>query len=64
MSPNQGIVEYFLKWKGYDDDENCWVPMEDISPDLIKKFEQEGGSEDSSYEEESEVRSFHEYKFQ
>lgn len=32
--------------------------MEDISPDLIKKFEQEGGSEDSSYEEESEVRSF------
>jgi len=36
-----GIVEYFLKWVGYDDSYNCWVPEFDVSLDLIQEFEQQ-----------------------
>ena len=33
------VVHYFVKWKGYSDEENTWEDKKDIHEDLIEDYE-------------------------
>ena len=37
---SDGQVKYFVKWKGYSNEENTWEPIENIEADaMIEEFE-------------------------
>jgi hypothetical protein len=38
---SRGKKQYLLKWKGYPDEENSWVPAQDLdAPDLLREYQQ------------------------
>ena len=63
---SDGLVEYFLKWKGYSDEENTWEPLENVeTEEIIIEYEKKNkgsvfsrlGSKNESDDQETKIES-------